>query len=198
MIKTEVVTAPADEPLDTVTVKLHLRVEADFNDDDILIEHLKKVARIRIEKLTGRKFITQTHKAYYDAFPDGNYFEIPFGKLASVTHLKYTDADGDQSTWDSGNYIVDTVSEPGRLILADGISWPTPSGGLYPSNPIEIQFVCGYGTKAEDVPEPLRQAMLMLITHLYEVREPVIVGQRVTPVPETVHDLMADFRLWDF
>jgi len=62
--------------------------------------------------------------------------------LQSVTSVKYTDSDGDQSTLSTDDYIVDNDSEPGRIVLGYGTVWPTAT--LYPSNPIEIQFLCGY------------------------------------------------------
>jgi uncharacterized phiE125 gp8 family phage protein len=36
---------------------------------------------------------------------------------------------------------------------------------------IEITYRCGFGEGAQDVPEPLRQAVLALVAHSFEHRE---------------------------
>ena len=41
------------------------------------------------------------------------------------------------------------------------------------ANGIEIAFVAGYGDRAANVPAPIRQAILLLVAHWYEHREPV-------------------------
>lgn len=138
-MKTELVTAPTGMIVSLDEAKKHLNI--DHTDDDGYIQALIMSAISSVENITNRRLITQTWKAYSDLFPA--YFTLPFGKLQSVTSLKYTDVDGDESTMTASEYIVDIISDPGRLVLADGETWP--SDNLYPSNPIKIEFVCGYG-----------------------------------------------------
>jgi len=71
---------------------------------------------------------------------------LPFGNLASVAQVYYTDTDYTQNTFSTDYYNVDTSSEPGRIVLEYGDNWPTAS--LSPENPIEIEFTCGYGANA--------------------------------------------------
>jgi len=99
-----------------------------------------------VESITNRKLLTQTWTAYADEWPYADHFTIPYGQLQSVASVKYLDTDGVENTVDSGDYIVDTESDPGRVVLGYNKSWPTES--LYPSNPIRIEFTCGYGTHA--------------------------------------------------
>jgi len=162
-ISKTIVTAPAVEPVSLAETKTHLRITA--SDEDTRLNNLIKAVRMQAEELTGRRLITQTWKAFYAGWPD-EYFIIPFPTLQSVTHIKYYDTDGSATTWSAGNYIVDTDAEPGRVVLGYSKSWPSVT--LYPSNPIEIQFVCGYGAAASNVPEELRQAMLIGIERLYD------------------------------
>ena len=44
------------------------------------------------------------------------------------------------------------------------------------ANGVEIDFVAGHGDAPADVPPPIRQALLLLIAHWYEHREPVEIG----------------------
>jgi len=68
---------------------------------------------------------------------------------------------------------VDTDREPGRIILAYGKSWPSTT--LHPRNPIHIYYDCGW-TDPAHVPAMLKVAMKLLISDMYENREPTIVG----------------------
>jgi len=143
-MKTQIVTGPAYAPVSLDQVKGHLRVTS--TSEDWYIRGLIYAAIGMVEQIIRRKLTTQTWKLFLEAWPIRWFITIPFGKLQSVTHIKYTDSDSTQTTWDSGEYIVDVSSDPGRVVLGYGESWP--SATLYPSNPIEIQFVCGYGVHA--------------------------------------------------
>ena len=61
-------------------------------------------------------------------------------------------------------------------------------------NGVKITFTAGYGDAAGDVPEPLRQALLLLVAHWYERREPVVLGETAIQVPETVQSLLLPYR----
>ena len=98
-----------------------------------------------IEDITSRKLFTQTWKYFIDCFPCDSFIKIPFGNLQSVTHVKYTDSSGTVTTMVvNTDYIVESNGDQcGRIVLPYGVSWP--SFTAHPSNPIEIQFVCGVG-----------------------------------------------------
>jgi len=140
-MKTTLVTPPTYYALTLDEAKDHLRIT--HSDEDPYIQALVFSAQAYAEQFLRRKLITQTWNVFLNNWPGGDVIALPFGQLQSVTHVKYTDTDGDQSTFSSADYIVDTDSDPGRIVLGYGETWPTAT--LYPSNPIEIQFVCGYG-----------------------------------------------------
>ena len=52
--------------------------------------------------------------------------------------------------------------------MIDSDGWPDTYDR---ANAINIEFVCGYGDDAEDVPASLRAAMLLHIGDLYENRQ---------------------------
>ena len=149
--------------------------------------------------ITWRKLVTQTWYAYLDDWPRGNYIELPFGKLQSVTPevidgvsgIKYIDSDATEYSWVSTEYIVGTDYQHGRITLVDGYTWPNET--LYPSSPIEIVFACGYGLAA-DVPPQIKHAMKMIISELFENREVSIIGT-IQKEMEIVNNLLSDFRL---
>ena len=190
-METTLKTAPAAEPISLDEAKRHVRIDIDETDHDDYLHDLITAARDQVEMITWRKLITQTWYAYLQDWPKGTYIELPFGKLQSVTAIKYTDVDGDESTWDSDEYIVGTDYQKGRVTLADGYTWPNET--LYPSNPVEIEFVCGYGL-AVSVPAQIKHAMKMIISELFENREITIIGT-IFKEMETVNNLLSNFRL---
>ena len=162
----------SSEPVTRTEAKVHLRV--DHTDDDAYIDSLITMARKDAEQFLHRKLIQATITGYLDVWPDGDSIILPYGNLKSITSIKYKDTDGDQTEFSSDDYIAATETEPGQAILVYGEPWPSVT--LYPSNPIEIIFVAGYGEDAADVPEPLRHAIKLILADKYENREDVLIG----------------------
>ena len=188
------VTGPATEPVSKAEAKLHLRV--DGTDDDDHIDALIVSARMHVEAILRRALITQTWKLVLDSWPTEI---VKFAKppLASVVSVTYLDEAGESQTFAAGNYIVDTASEPGRLILAKNASWPSEE--LYPLGAVRIEYTAGYGD-AEDVPQAYKQAMLLLIGHFYENREAVVAAQgaNIQELPMAVMALLFPTRVLVF
>ena len=187
MIKLNI--APTKEPISLYEAKLHLRTDYDDPVEDNLIDALITTSRQYAEQFQHRGYITQTWELWFDEWPDGDYIEIPIVPLQSVDSITYFDTDGTEATLSSDDYFVDTKSEPGRVHLNYGETWP--STALRPANGVCVTFVAGYGDDASDVPESMRQAMLLLIGHLYENREVVMTtGASAVKVPFTLEALL--------
>lgn len=188
-------TAPASEPVTKDDAKTHIRV--DLANDDSYIEALIAVARRIIEDITNRKFITQTWKYILDEYPDDDTIILPFVPVSAVSHIKTTDQEKAVETFDSDSYYVDIYSEPARIVLKDGESWPDPSAGLREANAVEIQFTVGYANAAA-VPGPLLQALKMLVGHFYENREATMMSGRMKmeDLPMGVQSLIGSYRLF--
>ena len=185
------VTGPAVEPVSLTEAKSHLRV--DITDDDALITALITAARQMAEEISRRALITQTWKYILDAWPKGDELTLPLPPLQSVASITYKDKDGNSATFSSGSYIVDADCEPGRVVLAYGATWPSTT--LYPAGAITVQFTAGYGDSASDVPQAIRQAMLLMIGHWYENREQVTVGAVAREIPLGVEALLWPYRV---
>lgn len=161
----KLITPPTTEPITLQEAKNHLRV--DVTDDDILIQSLITAAREYCEAFQNRAYITQTWEMTLDFFPQMP-LKIPKPPLQSVISIKYTDQDNIETVFAPINYVVDTDSEPGRIALTPGASWPNVV--LKPISGVKIRFTAGYGD-ATKVPMMVKQAMLLLIGHWYENRE---------------------------
>ena len=187
----KLITAPAAEPVSTSEAKSHLRV--DTTADDTYIGTLITVARQNVESHLRRALISQTWEVVLDAFPAG-VIRLPKPPLASVTSIKYTDDEGNESTYSSANYVVDTDTEPGRVVLKSGESWPSDT--LAAANGVRVRYVAGWANAAA-VPAAIRQAVLLVCGSLYENREDVIVAQGVSigRLPFGVEALLAPYRV---
>jgi len=166
-----------------------------YNPEDDDIESFITVARDIVEGHTGRRLITQTWNYYLDEWPCKDHIKIPYAPLVSVSSVKYTDCDGTEYTMSTDSYIVDTKSEPGRIVLQCDGSWPSVTP--YPVNPINIEYVAGYGTST-NVPKTIKQAMKLIVGDLYENRE----NSRDTKygelkeIPLAAKRLLANKRVW--
>lgn len=182
----KLITDVATEPIDLPSAKEHLRVVS--SDDDAYITSLITVAREFCESFTKRALASKTLELLLDSFPSDDYIDLPNKPIQSVTSVKYKDYEGTET--DFTDYIANTDS--GQVVLSYGYSWPSTT--LYPTTPIAIRYVAGYTT---DIPKSIKQAMLLLISHLYENREATSVIE-LKEVPFAVKSLLYPYKVWGF
>lgn len=179
--------APAIEPVTLSEAKAHLRI--DGSGEDTLLGSLILTSRLHVETALGLALITQTWRLLLDAWPTGEVLELPLRPLQSVDEVRIIAASGDASVVPETDWRADLASTPPRLLRA-GAGWPPPgvaAGG------IAIDLTAGYGDAAADVPAPIRQALLLLIAHWYENREPRVSGEAIA-IPGEVSALLAPYR----
>ena len=165
-----IVTEPATEPLTLEEIEEHLRLSetSTGSEDDLLLIFLT-AARRYCELVQAHAYIEQTWNLVLDDFPRGDSIKIPRPPLMSVTHVKSYGIGGTAATMTAGRYYVDTDSKPGRVHLGYGENWPSTI--LRPASGVEVQFVAGYGSVASLVPGEVKQAIQLVIGHMYEHRE---------------------------
>lgn len=185
------VIADVQLPVTLQDAKAQLCLTSDDVDEDIDISSRIKTARQWVESFTQSKLITQTITKYFNDWP-AEGFDIPYGNLQSVLSIKYTDSAGDQSTWAASNYIVknDESLIRGKVILGYNKSYPSVT--LYPSNPIAIEYICGYGATKGDVPGPVKDAIRIKVADSYLLRESYVVGTIATPLG-TVENMLSQY-----
>ncbi|MBV9558135.1 MAG: phage head-tail connector protein [Pseudolabrys sp.] len=178
-------TPPASEPLSLAEAKAWLRVEHD--DDDDVITALIAAARLHVEALTRRALITQSWRLVLDGWPVTGRIDMTPAPLRTLNAARVYDAGGVTHSVDTQAFVVDpagaalsfapwSVAQPGRVAAG-----------------IELDVTAGYGD-AEDVPEPLRQAIRLLLAHWYENRGLVTSGPNVAALPATAAALLAPYR----
>jgi uncharacterized phiE125 gp8 family phage protein len=180
-------TEPAEEPVTDAEVTGHLRISG---GGDPLIAALIITARQRAELYTELAFISRSFGVYLDKFPSGA-LRIPCAPLVSVESVKYFDGNNVEQTLDPSSYYVDSKSKPGRI--APVSSWPATYAR---PNAVSIEVTAGFGTIV-NVPQVIKQAMLLMIGDMYENREETSTGSNMagSMMPITAEMLLRPFRL---
>jgi uncharacterized phiE125 gp8 family phage protein len=182
------VTPPALEPVTLAEAKAHLRLDTSVDDD--LVGALIAAARIHLEATIRRVLIQQTWRVYLDDWPTGSIVELPVAPVSAVSAITVYGPTGAPLVMPASAYQVDVRSVPARVRLIDHAS-------LIPRlamNGIEIDLVAGYGPSGVSVPQPLREAIMVLVTRWYENRDGL--GAALAgPVPDHFDRLVAPYRL---
>lgn len=171
-----VITGPAAEPITLAEARLQCRINHTLEDASLASYILS--ARQYLEAITGRAFLTQTLDLTIDDFPVGA-IDLPRGPVVSITSIGYLDTAGDSQV--IASYILDGQSWPPRLAPAYGATWPQTRGT---AGCVTIRFVAG----ESQAPAPIRQAMLLAVSHWNEHRE------APTDNP-AIHALIAPYRM---
>ncbi|NBX73709.1 MAG: hypothetical protein EB121_03685 [Alphaproteobacteria bacterium] len=197
MTSLELLTAPVSEPVSLSEAKNFLRV--DYTHEDALITSLITAAREWAENYTRRAMPTQSWRLWLDEWPvaheawwhgtregaisasQSTHVELPKAPLQSIAQVRTFAADDTATVFSASNYLVDTASAPGRLVLRDGQSWPQPGRN---ARGIAIDFTAGYSS----VPSSLKAAMLQLVALWFGERG-VVAGARSTPPLSLTHIL---------
>lgn len=171
---------PAIEPISLDEMKTYLRL--DTNQENPLVEQLIKVARRMIEDYTSRALITQVHRVMtnFDECPDGNVV-LPIAPVQGLHALPQIMI-GKSMEKVSGHKLDQSRSQA-RVQINTYYS---------DESTICIDYRCGYGDTADDVPDPLKQAILLLVAELYENRP----GDKPSTVlPGFVRALINPYRI---
>ena len=188
-LKLELVTPPTKLPVGLDEAKKQLELGDDDTTHDAFLAGLLDAATEECERYTGRAGITRTYRLFLDRWPSDSRaepwwegvregpismlntaardVEIPRPPLLSVAHVKPYDDDDNPTTFSASNYFVDTASQPGRIALRTGAVAPVIERV---ANGLEVQFAAGYGANPGDVPEPLRQGILMTVAWMFTNR----------------------------
>jgi uncharacterized phiE125 gp8 family phage protein len=163
------ITPPNVEPISLPEAMAHLRV-TDLNEQgslELYIRNAREHLDGALGSLMGEAMLTQTWEYILHAFPTTSCIPIPLRPLAGVTQIAYDDASGVEQIMPPANYVVDTASLVGQVVLAPGSSWPATINRI---NAVRIRFTAGYGSTPADIPGYYRQALLLLLGHFYEHR----------------------------
>ncbi len=182
---TLLVTPPASEPLTLADPKAHLRLTA--SDEDTLLALLIAAARRITEARTGLRLMSQQWTCFFDDWPEEGIIDLPIAPVTSVAELAVYGEDDVKATIDPAHYYADTISRPPTVVMRGSRIWQSPGRRV---NGIAVTVNAGFGASASAVPEPLRQAMLIMIAHWYEHRG----NAAPPPLPLNAETLIQPYR----
>jgi len=82
--------------------------------------------------------------------------------------------------------------EPSEIQLTDGQSFPTITKR---NDAVVARYTVGYGSAASDVPEIIKQAILLTIGNFYQNRNSVVIGRIATELPMNVKWLLDTYKV---
>ncbi len=157
--------APPREPISRDEAKLFLRIDHDEEND--LIDMLIRSARERLEAYLNVAMITRPLRYETQGVED---IKLPRWPVIAIDQVEV----GGQVVTD---YRADLRCRPAVLSFAlDKL--------------VTVDFTAGYGPAADDVPAPLRQAMLLLLSQGYESR-----GDAPEAIPLMVDALTLPYKV---
>jgi len=167
-------------------LKMHLRVT--HSQEDTLITSLRSAAIAYVEKHCNIKLGSYTARGYLPAFV--NSF-IPIGPVTAISEVKYQTTAGkdytsDLTTLAAANWYTDTISSPARIAFRD-----YPTTYEYALSPVVVTFTAGYTY----CPEPVKQAIRLLVAHMYENRQEEVTGTITTRLKFGLDALLNQYRV---
>jgi len=194
----KLIEAPTDEGVTLAEAKAQLTIEE--NDWDTLIQAILDAAVSHVDGprgFLGRALSPQTWDLYLDTFPVSGVIEAPLPPLISVEGVYYRDSEGVEQEVSADLFIVDDASEPARIVLKTGSSWPTPDTD---ANAVRVRFTAGYQVNGSsppeaDWPKAIKQAVLLLVGTMFANRETVVIGETVAEIPFAAEHLLRPFRV---
>lgn len=144
-------------PISLYRVKTHLRI--DHTADDENLELLIHAATALVEHEIGRSLLTKVWKRSGSPTPttDGSAtLALPYPPLIQI--LSVHELGHKRSVRPVRRYIIEWEKAVPTILFNGAI------------RRVEVLYQAGYGSRPNDVPAPIRQAILLLVAEMYENR----------------------------
>jgi len=168
---------PNLEPVSLSSAKAFLRVDHDGEDE--LITGFIQSARERIETHLSTSLIARRRVIIKTDFSKPCLYlnHHPIKRVIAVDDL----SGDEQERIAPSDYLVNLHARPAslRLLTAHGLK----------ADALQVEIEAGYGDTADEIPMPIRQAIMLLIAQSYEHR-----GDGETPMPMMVDALLIPYK----
>jgi uncharacterized phiE125 gp8 family phage protein len=154
---------------------------SDSTHDDLLVS-LIDAATSHAEKYLDAFIADQAVEITFESFPE--YLHLY--PVKSVDSVKYDDADGAEQTLSTDLYEVQLDGFRPEIRPKD--AWPALSNAK--QWPVRIACTVGFDT----VPNPIKQAILVMVQEMYSHRGDSITGTMVSPSSFTARRLLDGYR----
>lgn len=180
-------TKPANPPAAVTIEEARSHCRVDGNGDDVELARLIVSATADAQGETGRALVSQPMVLGLDGFADR--IELPMPPIVAVDAVKFLDSNGDTQTVPSAVYrLVPHETRP-AIVLRPGQAWPSGLMAGVGDGVVTVEYTAGYGQAEADVPQPIRQWILLRVGDGFANREGTNVGNIVTPFKFVDHCL---------
>lgn len=176
---------PGIEPVTLDAAKLFLRI--DHDDEDALITELIQSARERLESLCRTTLIMRAQRLTLLP-PFHRKLALSIHPIQSVTGVTLHLQEGGEESVDIKTLCINLRSTPATIEPTKFGLWGWHN--RQDVSALTVDVVAGYGEAINDIPMPLRQAMMLLVGQGYENRS----GREVPSVPTLVDALIMPYR----
>ena len=171
----EQLTPPAMEPITLTQAKNWLRI--DHNQDDSLLQELIIAVRRHAESFMRRALVSRTYKVSMVGYLP-NVVRLPMMPVQSIEAITLLDEQQNATVLDAADYRI-----------LPGAQYVQLEQSVL-SHRVEIEYTAGYGT-ADDIPEELKQGMLMHLAALYDGDH----SKQYASIPQVALGLYLPFRV---
>ena len=156
--------------------------------DDADLVRAIATAQEYAESFTGLAIIDTRFLWTEKAFPSGQSpIEVPKNPVIAVTAINYIDVDGVSQSFTE--FTLQRSQFKTEIYPNFGVNWPKSRGHV---GDVQIRFAAGFENE-EAVPSSIKSAMLLMIKHLYDNRDNVVIGISAIQMP-----IGADHLLWPY
>lgn len=133
----------------------------------------------------------------YDDLIGFKYYYLPFGKIQEIETVFFYDDENTPILIDADNYRA----SGNRFLFNSNYVLPTGNGNYRTLQTMQIVWKVGFGDAVEDVPQALKQAVLLMIGHWYENRAAIYeaVGGKsdLEALPLGVKAILDSYRIYE-
>jgi len=156
-----------DGDLPVAAFRAHLRLGTGFADeatgDALLVQYLRG-ALAAIEARTGKALMQRDFRLILPCWRWPDAQALPVAPVSAVASVTLVDAAGVPEVVDADRWRLVVDRHRPQIVAAGAVLPMAPTGGR-----IEVDFTAGFGDWA-DLPDDLRQAVLLLAAQYYEGR----------------------------
>ena len=172
---------PPSPPVSLPSIKAFLRLDGE--EEDGLLTELTLAAQVQVETRLGQSLITRAQRMTRDR-PSGKVLYLSRFPVTDITAIRMLGED--ETTLSASEFLANIKARPTSITLRTGQSW---AEAYSDAQTVEVDVIAGYGETPDDIPMPIRQALLLLIAHAYEHR-----GETDIPQPLMVDALLMPYQ----
>lgn len=176
------------DPISLAGARAQCEIDADSSDHDAVLAVYLRAAVEHVEAVCGIRVTPRTASLQLACFGEAD--RLPLAPIQSITEIRYLDSVGAEQLLDPATYALINLGGDAlrpALRLQPTKSWPATYAA---PDAVRITAVAGYAV----CPEPVRQAMLLIIGDWFRTREDTMVGTSVSAMPNASAALLTNYR----